>query len=509
MSKFSFENLPQLQVISHDQILEIHKSALEILESTGVRFEYHEALALLKGAGCQVDFETMVAKIPPRLVEDSVCNVPETFSLYDREGNFYCEFGDGQPRFNPGSSSVLVLDRDGKTSRSSTAMDLIAITKVAQAMPQIDFVSSSVVAEEAPLQLGSQLIYLTEIKHSTKPIIGGAVDEAGPKRTFELLKAVRGSEEEVRSKPYTIFDICSVSPLSYSHIGASNIIDCAKLDIPIELICASIAGVTAPVSLAGALLQHTVEMLAGVVLAQVVKPGTPVVYGGAPCTFNMKTTYTPMNSMEGDMIRCGYGVMGKFYGMPTHTYAALSDAKLIDYQAGFESGRSALLATQSGFDNMSGAGGLNVIAEMSPEKLVMDAEVIGLLKHYKNGMNMNSESLAKDVIGRVGPGGSFLSERHTLKHFRQEYDYDCDVLNFMDRPAWMKQGAKDILTKARNKVEEILKDHSHFIDKAREVALDQAFIKICLEAGIEEPAQYIKYSKSTDQWEQVKDEMCS
>jgi trimethylamine---corrinoid protein Co-methyltransferase len=448
-----------------------------------------------------VNFETMMASIPAKLVEDSIRKAPESFSMYDREGNFYCEFGDGQPRFNPGSSSVLVLDRDGQTSRSSTAMDLIAITKVAQAMPQIDFVSSSVVAEEAPLQLGSQLIYLTEIKHSIKPIIGGAVDEAGPKRTFELLKAVRGSEEEVREKPYTIFDICSVSPLSYSHIGASNIIDCAQLDIPIELICASIAGVTAPVSLAGALLQHTVEILAGVVLSQVVNPGTPVVYGGAPCTFNMKTTYTPMNSVEGDMIRCGYGVMGKYYGLPTHTYAALSDSKLIDYQAGLESGRSALLATQSGFDNMSGAGGLNVIAEMSPEKLVMDAEMIGLIKHYKKGINMSGDSLAKDIICKVGPGGSFMSERHTLNHFRQEYNYDCDVLNFMDRPAWVKKGAPDMITKAREKVDAIMKDNSHYIDATRETALDQAFLKICLEAGIEEPAQYIKFSKSTDQWE--------
>lgn len=501
MSKFSFENLPQLQIISHDQILQIHRNALEILKTTGVRFEFHDALALLEKAGCQVDYESQVAKIPEQLVEDSIKSAPETFSLYDREGDFYCEFGDGTPRFNPGSSSVLVLDQDGMTSRTSTAMDLIAITKVAQAMPQIDFVSSSVVAEEAPLQLGSQLIYLTEIKHSKKPIIGGAVDEAGPKRTFELLKAVRGGEEEARKKPYTIFDICSVSPLSYSHIGASNIIDCANLDLPIELICASIAGVTAPVSLAGALLQHTVEILAGVVLSQVVKPGTPVVYGGAPCTFNMKTTYTPMNSMEGDMIRCGYGLMGKYYGLPTHTYAALSDSKLIDYQAGFESGRSALLATQAGFDNMSGAGGLNVIAEMSPEKLVMDAEVIGLVKHYKKGINMDTDSIAKEIIDKVGPGGSFMMERHTLNHFRKEYNYDCDVLNFMDRGVWNKQGGADMMDKARAKVEGILKDECNYIDSDREAALDQAFVRICMDAGIDNPEQYIKYSKSKDRWE--------
>lgn len=193
MSKFSFNNLPRRQILEHNQIMEVHEKALDILEQTGVVFESEEALELLYSAGCKIEKESKCAKIPATLVEACIRSTPETFSLYDREGQFYCEFGDGKPRFNPGSSSVLVLDQDGKTSRSSTAQDLITITKVAQSMPQIDFVSSSVVAEETPLKLGSQFIYLTEIKHSKKPIIGGSIDEEGPKRTFELLKADRKS----------------------------------------------------------------------------------------------------------------------------------------------------------------------------------------------------------------------------------------------------------------------------------------------------------------------------
>ena len=159
------------------------------------------------------------------------------------------------------------------------------------------------------------------------------------------------------------------------------------------------------------------------------------------------------------------------------------------------------MATQAGFDNMSGAGGLNVIAEMSPEKLVMDAEMIGLIKHYKKGINTDTDSIAKDIIDKVGPGGSFMMERHTLNHFRKEYNYDCDVLNFMDRGAWNKQGGADIMDKARAKVESILKDESNYIDSDREAALDQAFVRICLGAGIDDPKQYIKYSKSKDMWE--------
>ena len=153
---------------------------------------------------------------------------------------------------------------------------MVCLLYTSQSLPHIDFVSSSIVCEEAPGELGSQYLYYTEMQNSTKPIIGGSTDAEGVPRTFKLLKAVLGSEEAVRTKPYTIFDICVTSPLKWSHIGARNIIDCVRMDIPINLISAQIAGATGPITLAGCILNHTVEILAGLVLAQVVKPGHPV-----------------------------------------------------------------------------------------------------------------------------------------------------------------------------------------------------------------------------------------
>lgn len=162
--------------------------------------------------------------------------------------------------------------------------DLKLLTKVAQSLPHIDFVSSSIVCEEAPGELGSQYLYYTEMQNSIKPIIGGSTDVEGVPRTFKLLTAILGSEEAVRTRPYTIFDICITSPFKWSGIGARNVVDCVKYDIPIEMISAQIAGATGPVTLAGALLEHTAEMLSGLVLIQVLKPGFPTVYGGAPMT---------------------------------------------------------------------------------------------------------------------------------------------------------------------------------------------------------------------------------
>lgn len=484
MSKFEYDESLQLKILTEDQVKEMHETALHVLENLGIIFAYDEALDILEKAGCTVDRETQKVKFPRDLVEKCIKSAPASFDLYDREGNFYCTFGDGKTRFNPGSSASNVLESDGETVRLSSVKDLKLLTKVAQSLPHIDFVSSSIVCEEAPGELGSQYLYYTEMQNSTKPIIGGSTDVEGVPRTFKLLKAVLGSEENVRKKPYTIFDICVTSPLKWSHIGARNIVDCVKMDIPIELISAQIAGATGPITLAGCILEHTVELLAGLVLIQVIKPGHPVVYGGAPCIFNMKTMYTPMEAMECSMVTAGYAQMGKYYGLPTHTYAVMSDSKYIDYQAGSESARSGLMAMLAGIDNVSGAGGLNVIAEMSIEKIVIDNDYIGTLKHLEKGIRFDEEALAADLMLKVGSGGNFLNQKHTLKNYKKEQNYSNITMNYEERATWNKEGSWSVSDKARAYVENIASQDICPLGEERTKALNEAFVEVCLEAGL-------------------------
>lgn len=486
MNKFTFDNMLQLRVLSNEQVKEMHEKALYVLENLGIIFAYDEALDLLEGAGCEVDRTTQKVKFPREVVENAIKSAPSTFDLYDRNGEFYCTFGDGKTRFNPGSSAGNVLESDGETVRLSGVKDLKLLTKVAQSLPHIDFVSSSIVCEEAPGELGSQYLYYTEMQNSIKPIIGGSTDAEGVPRTFKLLKAVLGSEDAVRTKPYTLFDICVTSPLKWSHIGARNIIDCVRMDIPINLISAQIAGATGPITLAGCILNHTVEILAGLVLAQVTKPGHPVSYGGAPCIFNMKTMYTPMESMECSMVMAGYAQMGHYYGLPVHTYAAMSDAKIVDYQAGSESARSGLMAMMAGVSNVSGPGGLNVIAEMSIEKLVIDNDYIGTLKHLQKGIRFDDEALAADLLLEVGSGGNFMTQKHTLKNYKKEQNYSNITMNYQERAAWIKEGKKSIMDKAREYVQEIDKQTICPLSDEQRKALDAAFIEVCADAGLSE-----------------------
>lgn len=484
MDKFKFDTLPQLRVLNDDQIKEMHEKAMYVLENLGIIFAYDRALDVLEEAGCTVDRETQKVKFPRELVEKCIESAPGSFDLYDREGNFYCTFGDGKTRFNPGSSASNVLESDGETVRLSNVKDLKLLTKVAQSLPHIDFVSSSIVCEEAPGELGSQYLYYTEMQNSTKPIIGGSTDVEGVPRTFKLLKAVLGSEENVRTKPYTIFDICVTSPLKWSTIGARNIMDCVDMDIPIELISAQIAGATGPITLAGCILEHTVELLSGLVLIQVMKPGHPTVYGGAPCIFNMKTMYTPMEAMECSMVTAGYASMGKYYGLPVHTYAAMSDSKYIDYQAGSESARSGLMAYLADVDNVSGAGGLNVIAEMSIEKMVVDNDFIGTIKHLEKGIRFDEDSLAADLLLKVGSGGNFLNQKHTLKNYKKEQNYSNITMNYEERANWNKAGNWSVSDKARDYVKKIAEADICPLGEERTKALNEAFMEVCQDCGL-------------------------
>ena len=488
MQKFVYPEDMQYRILTKEQVETVHDQAMYVLENLGMNFSYEPALKVLENAGCTVDYEAEKVWFPRALVEKCIESAPSSFDLYDRNGDFYCTFGDGKTRFNPGSSSSNVLESDGITARLSSVKDLKRLTRVAQSLPHIDFVSSSVVCEEAPGQLGSQYLYYTEMQNSIKPIIGGATDAEGVPRTFELLKAILGSEEAVRTKPYTIFDICVTSPMRWSQIGARNIMDCVERDIPIELISAQIAGATGPVTLAGCVLQHTVEMVSGLVLAQVIKPGFPVVYGGAPCIFNMKTAYTPMEAMECTMVTCAYAQMGKYYGLPTHTYAAMSDSKIVDYQAGSETARSGILAKMVGIDNVSGAGGLNVIAEMSIEKLVVDNDFIGTVKHLEKGIRFDENTLAADLLIKVGSGGNFLKQKHTLKNYKKEQNYSNITQNYEERALWMKEGAWTEMDKAREYVAKVAAENPCPITEEQRAALDEAFIRVCADAGLTEAA---------------------
>ncbi len=485
MAKFSFEGQPSLRLLSNEQIKMMHEKALHILECTGVKFESEEALTILKDKGAEVDFEKRIVKIKPQMVLDAIKSAPEKVELYDREGGLAAVLGGNNVHFDPGSSAIKFMESDGITVRKSQARDLVNISKVNDAMEHIALQSTAVTLYDVPEQIGDSYRLYLLLKNSPKAIITGAFSVPGVKHMRDLLATVAGGEEALRKKPRAVFDICPSPPLKWTHISSQNIIDCARFGLPIETVSMPMPGAASPATLSGSILVDLAETLSGLVLAQCVSPGAPFIYGGAPVHFDMRFSTTPLSAVEATMIAVAYSQMGKYYGLPTHTYAALSDSKMMDAQAGLETSMSGLIALLAGINVISGPGILEFVSCVSLEKLVMDNEICGMTQRLAKGLDMSEDALALDLICRLGPGGDYMSQEHTFRWFKKEPHLPSKIIDRMDRSSWVEAGSKSIFERAQEKVQDILKNHQPTpLDAAREAELDAAIKKIMTELDV-------------------------
>ena len=485
MEKYTFNTQPKLRLISDDQIKLVHEKALHILEHAGVKFESEEALKILQDHGAKIDFEKHIAKITPEMVDEAIKKTPSGFKLYNREGELAAELSGNRSHFDPGSSVIKFLESDGTTVRSTESNDLVQISRVNDALENIHLQSTAVVCYDVPKLIGdSYRLYLC-LKNSPKAVITGAFSVEGIRHMREMLAAAAGGYDQLREKPRAIFDICPSQPLKWTHISAENIIDCARYNLPQELISVPMPGAATPITLAGSLIVHTAETLSGIVLGQCVNPGAPMVYGGAPVQFDMRFSTTPMSAVEATMISAAYAQMGKYFGLPTHTYAALSDSKLVDMQAGSETAMSGTIAQLAGINVISGAGALDFINTFSLEKLVIDNDICGMALRAQRGIEFNEETMAIDLIEKLGPGGTYLETDLTMKYFKSEPYMPSKVIDRQDRKNWEEAGSKTIFERARDKVTDIKENHVPIqLDKERESKLDTAVKAVMKELGI-------------------------
>jgi trimethylamine--corrinoid protein Co-methyltransferase len=287
--------------------------------------------------------------------------------------------------------------------------------------------------------------------HSDKPVVTGAFSVETLGIMLELLVAESGGALAAKAKPRAVFDVCPSPPLHWSEFAAENLIALARAGVPAELISMPLAGATAPVTLAGAIVQHAAESLAGVAIHQLANPGSPIVWGGAPAIFDMSTGNTPMGAIETAMLNLGCTQIGKSLGLPTHGYLAATDGKHLDAQAGMESSASAMLGALAGINMISGAGMLDFLACHSIEKLVLDAEAIASAQRLVAGISTRTNTFALDAFAQTGHSGEFLKLKETRSLFRSEQHFPSDVIDRGGEP-----NAPDILSRARRRVEELV-----------------------------------------------------
>jgi trimethylamine--corrinoid protein Co-methyltransferase len=258
-------------------------------------------------------------------------------------------------------------------------------------------------------------------------------------------------------------------------------IDCARSGIPSELVSMPLAGATAPVTLAAAVVQHTAECLSGVTICQLARAGAPIVWGGSPAVFDMRHGTTPMGAVGTWLIDCAYVQVGKTLGLPTHAYLGMSDAKIVDVQAGLESSGGAIMAALAGVNMVSGAGMLDFESCQSFEKLVIDAEIIGMARRLIRGIEVRDDPIALTLIRSLGHRADYLASPHTVKWFQREFHIPSGVIDRGSLDAWEKAGATSAFDRARSRAGELLASYERppisdeFCTELRKIAARAAY----------------------------------
>lgn len=485
MSKFSFERKAFMQILTNEQIETIHEKALSYLEQYGVRFLHEGALDFLKEKGCDVDKTSQMVKFPRELVIEAIKNAPESFDMYNCRGERTMSLGQGHSYFAPGPGSPNITDADTKMRRAEF-QDFEEALMIAEDSANYSIVSGSVVPGDIPESVADVYILYQAIKKSNKTILGESWDEGSEKRIAKLIEAVCGSKEAFAEKPFMMLAACPSPPMKWDGHVIDNAIMCMDYGVPVFVNSSPVMGISAPITHAGGVLVHTIENLSFITFMQLMHPGTPILYGGICATMDMRTMYSSQSAAEACLCTAGYAAMSKYYGIPSLAFLAQTDAKIPDYQGGFETAMGSLISVLAGIDVIYGAGTVDSYLSSSNVKLAMDGDLLGYIKMIGNGIEVTEDTLAENEIITVGCGdtANYLAQAHTMMWFRKQQYMNGNIINRSPRATW-ESGEQDIVKRAENEIAAMQEKQKNAFDDDFQVAVDAAMEDIKKELGLD------------------------
>jgi len=446
-----------LNILSSDEVYNIHITTLEVLERTGVSIREERALKLLDKAGATVDYKKNLVKIPAYLIEEAVAKTPKSFIWHARNPKRSIRIGGGPTKFGPGSECVNIIDLETGECRIPTKQDAEQLVRFLDALENVHINYPPASLSDVPEKVSDIYSFAITIKNTSKCTLGGAYG-SNARDYIRLAAALVGGEEELRKKPTIAGYIDPVSPLIHDKEMIRGLMEYASYGQPVFITVMALAGATGPATLAGILVQQNAEILSGLLVAHLVNPHAPVIYGTVSCPMDMRTGVSSTGSPEVGLLGAASAQIARYYGIPCDV-GAQSNAKIPDAQASYEKTMSLIMAVMAGADLIDlFAGSMESYRTTSYEQMVIDNELAGMALRCAEGIKVNAETIAKDVIDRVGPGGHYLADKHTLKWFKKEH-YLPKLSDRKTRADWKKSGSKDIREEARNRAKEILASH--------------------------------------------------
>jgi trimethylamine--corrinoid protein Co-methyltransferase len=405
---------PTLNVLSDELITQILDEAKRIMAETGMEIRGEVMKKRLLDHGLKTDASGKRVLFPADVVEKAIASAPSCFTLYNRDGESHAELGGYNVHYVPGSSGQV-----------SDAWRL----------------------------------YLC-LTTSKKPVVSGAFTEHGVPPMVRMLELFRKDRAELIEKPMTIFTITATGNFRYGEDSCQNLLDCVEAGIPVEIVPVTLMGLIAPVTLVGALVFHCVDVLTGLTMAQIVRPGAPVLFGGAPATFHMKAASSPMAAIEAQHLNVAYVAISKALNLPSQAYMALGDGKFLDAQAGGETFSSALLAALAGVNSVSGPGMLDFVLTFSLPKLVFDNEVCGQAMHFVREIHPLDDLPAAGLVDELRKEDHLITAEHTLAHWPRELYLTDPVIDRDNRETWEEKGSRELYDRACEQVDQRLAGYS-------------------------------------------------
>jgi trimethylamine--corrinoid protein Co-methyltransferase len=449
--------MQRFEILTKTQVEKVHETSLRILEQIGLDFGYPPALEVLKNGGAKVDGQRVF--FAPGLVEEQIKKAPAEFTIHARNPQHNVFIGGRNSVFAPGYGAPFVTDLEyGR--RPATLKDFENFVKLTGASANQDLLSGTVVEPtDVPAEFRHAQMLYASVKNSDKCFMGSTMGAQAARECFQMAAIIFGSRDELVAHPVIFGIVGAVTPLKYDARMLGALIEYAAAGQPQVIASLAIAGATGPVTLAGNLALQNAEVLAGIVLAQLVREGTPVILGGVSSNAEMRNGTLSIGSPEMAMNTAATAQMARYYKLPVRSGGAVCDAKSPDAQASYESMMSLLMARVCGINFvLHTAGILESYNCMSYEKFVIDDEMCGMVKRIKRGYEVNPDTLAFDVVKEVGPGGHFLDKDHTFDHFRTEF-YQPQLSNRDDYVSWQAKGSPYSMETANRKYKEILETY--------------------------------------------------
>jgi trimethylamine--corrinoid protein Co-methyltransferase len=438
-------------VLTRGDLEHIHLASLSLLEDPGIFSESDLILDLFQKGGARVDREARIIRVPPEMVDEALKSAPNSFVLYGRDPEMDLLLEPGPVYYGMGGTSEpFFWDYDLGRPRQPTRLDMVQATRLAQALPNVDFVMALCSAGDAPP--GENFIYEYDaiFRNTTKPVVVSALGRQYMQIFLEMAAAVSGGETELRRRPWVVAYVTPVSPLRVTPLN-EGMFEAAQLGIPIQYSPGPMMGATAPVTVAGDLTQSNAETLFGLVQSQLIKPGIPFIYAPHTPAMDMATAQCTYGSVEQALGRAAVAQLGRFYNLPTFNTGAGVEAKLPDAQAASEAMMGMLLNGLAGMTLTQTMGTLASGLYGSLEMLVICDEMAHMMKRVLRGITVSDENIGLDAIREVGHRGNFLAHDHTLKHFKQDMFFPV-LFRRQTIDQWLERGAKSILEVAHERV---------------------------------------------------------